>query len=61
MSDALKGGAVGGDGDGLLGGGVDTGEGVEGLAGRLAGGGLAGGDEDFGGAGLEEAFLTSPC
>lgn len=51
---ARDGGGVGGDRDGL-GAGGETGEGVEGLDGGVAGGSFAGGDEDFGGAGLEEA------
>lgn len=47
-------GGVGGDGDGLRARG-EVGEGVEGLDGGVAGFGLAGGNEDFRGAGLEKA------
>ena len=46
-------GEVGGDGDG----GAGAREGVEGRAGFFAGGLFAGGDEDFGAAGLEEAAM----
>lgn len=42
----------GGDGDAR-----DVGKGVELLDGGVAGGGFAGGDEDFGGAGLEEPVV----
>lgn len=52
---AGDGGGVGGDGDGARAGG-QAGQGVEGLDGRVAGRGFAGGDEDFGGARLEETF-----
>lgn len=54
LLDAVDGGRVGGGGDGL-GAGGEVGQGVEGFAGGFAGGGLAGGDEDLGGTGLEEA------
>lgn len=47
-------GAVGGDGDGDCSG-AAVGQLVEGCAGLVAGFGFAGGDEDFGTAGLEEA------
>lgn len=47
-------GRVGGDGDGF-GAWLEVRERVEGFARAGAGGGFAGGDEDFGGAGLEEA------
>lgn len=55
--DALDVGRVGGDGD-RDGAGREVREGVEGLAGGLAGGGFAGGDEDLGGPGLEESGGT---
>ena len=54
---ACDGGGVGRDGDGL-GARGETGEGVERLDGAIASGGFAGGDEDFGGAGLEEALMV---
>lgn len=43
-------GEVGGDGDGF----ARDGEGIEGIDSFGAGGGFAGGNEDFGAAGLEE-------
>ena len=46
--------AIGGDGD-RLGAGTLVGERIEGSAGGVAGCGFAGGDVDFGAAGLEEA------
>lgn len=54
--DALERGRVGGDRDGA-GARAEVGQRVEGGAGRVAGRGFAGGDEDFGGAGLEEAVF----
>lgn len=49
---------IGGDGDGARRGAL-VGEGVEGVDGLVAGGGFAGGDVDFGAAGLEEAVCVS--
>ena len=49
---------VGRDGDGLAGEAVLFAQAVEGVAGFGAGFGFAGGDEDFGAAGLEEAGMN---
>lgn len=56
--DALDGGGIGGDGDGFRAG-LEVGEGVELRNGFFAGFGFAGSDEDFRGAGLEEAEMMS--
>lgn len=56
LLDALNGGAVGGDGDGL-GSWGEVGEFVEQGHGGVACCGFAGGDEDFGAARLEEAIV----